>query len=166
MVRVGEWPPLHTLVLLAITTGARKGELIRLKWSDIDLRNGRALVRETKNDEQRTLPLAGKALEALRALKLQNSARSEWVFAQPSRLPGPYEHFDAHWYAALEAAGITDFDPKRSLDVLLSTLTPLLCVQLHGARQILSEALFEAIVSSHEVRMLPVQIRKPTIGLR
>ncbi|HJS88960.1 MAG TPA: site-specific integrase [Steroidobacteraceae bacterium] len=104
-----EWPPLQTLVLLAITTGARKGELIRLKWSDIDLKNGRALVRETKNDEQRTLPLAGKALEALRALKLQNSARSEWVFAQPSGLPGPYEHFDAHWYAALEAAAISDF---------------------------------------------------------
>lgn len=104
-----EWPALYTLVLLAITTGARKGELIRLTWSDIDLKNGRALVRETKNDEQRTLPLAGKALDALRELKLQNSARSEWVFAQPSGLPGPYEHFDAHWYAALEAAGISDF---------------------------------------------------------
>ncbi|HYX74634.1 MAG TPA: site-specific integrase [Steroidobacteraceae bacterium] len=104
-----EWPALHSLVLLAITTGARKGELIGLKWADVDLKKGRALVRETKNDEQRTLPLAGKALEALRKLKLQNSARSEWVFAQPSGLPGPYEHFDAHWYAALEAAAISDF---------------------------------------------------------
>jgi len=65
-----DWPALHTLVLLAITTGARKRELIRLKWLDIDLKNGGALVRETKNDEQRTLPVAGKALEALRELKL------------------------------------------------------------------------------------------------
>ena len=64
---------------------------------------------ETKNDEPRTLPLAGKALEALRALKLKNSARSEYVFPQPSGLPGPYEHFDAHWYVALKAAGIEDF---------------------------------------------------------
>jgi integrase len=104
-----EWPALHALVLLAITTGARKGELTALKWADVDLKAGRALVRETKNDEQRTLPLAGKALEALRELKLQNSARSEYVFQQPSGLPGPYEHFDAHWYVALEAAGISDF---------------------------------------------------------
>jgi len=103
------WPALHTLVLLAITTGARKGELIGLKWDDVDLKKGRALVSETKNDEPRTLPLAGKALEALRALKLKASARSEYVFPQPSGLPGPYEHFDAHWYAALEAAGIKDF---------------------------------------------------------
>jgi len=104
-----DWAALHALVLLAITTGARKGELIGLKWVDIDLKKGRALVRETKNDEQRTLPLAGRALEALRELKLKNSARSEYVFPQPSGLPGPYEHFDAHWYAALEAATIRDF---------------------------------------------------------
>jgi len=104
-----EWPALQALVLLAITTGARKGELIRLKWADVDLKKGRALVRETKNGEQRTLPLAGKALEGLRELKLKDSARSEYVFPQPSGLPGPYEHFDGHWRAALQAAGISDF---------------------------------------------------------
>ena len=103
------WPALHTLVLLAITTGARKGELVRLKWADVDLKKGRALVSETKNDEPRTLPLAGKALEALCALKLKASAPSEYVFPQPSGLPGPYEHFDAHWYVALKAADIEDF---------------------------------------------------------
>jgi integrase len=100
------WPELQTLVMLAITTGARKGELTNLRWSDVDLKVGRALVRESKNDEQRTLPLAGKALEALRNLKLQNSSRSEYVFAQPSGFPGPYVHFDSHWYAALDRAGI------------------------------------------------------------
>ncbi len=31
------------------------------------------------------------------------------MFAQPSGLPGPYEHFDAHWRTALGAAGINDF---------------------------------------------------------
>jgi integrase len=96
------WPPLRTLVLLAITTGARKGELTGLRWADVDLEKGRALVHETKNDEPRALPLAGQALEALRELKLMDSARSDYVFPQPSGFPGPYEHFDMHWYAALE----------------------------------------------------------------
>lgn len=103
------WAPLHTLVLLAITTGARRGELLSLRWADVDMKAGRALVRETKNGEQRTLPLVGKALEALRALKLQGSARSEFVFPNPSGHPGAFENFDAYWYAALETAGITDF---------------------------------------------------------
>jgi integrase len=114
-----EWPALRALVLLAITTGARRGELINLRWEDVDLKAGRALVRETKNDEQRTLPLAGKALEALRELKLKNSARSVYVFPALTvvlnpvtgkpELDAPYEYFDAHWYAALQAAGIADF---------------------------------------------------------
>jgi integrase len=104
-----DWPPLHMLVLLAISTGARRGELIRLKWADIDLKTARATVHETKNGDPRVLPLVGKALTALRELKLQGSAASEWVFQQPSGFPGPYEGFDSHWYAALKAADIQDF---------------------------------------------------------
>ena len=120
-----DWPALHTLVLLAISTGARRGELISLQWDQVDLRvrdasvdpntgekraaMGHAIVCETKNGETRSLPLVGKALEALRALKLLGSAKSPWVFAQPSGFPGPYENFDGVWYTALEAAGIEDF---------------------------------------------------------
>jgi integrase len=120
-----DWQGLHILVTLALSTGARRGELIGLKWDDVDLRvreasidpktgekqaaMGRAIVRETKNGETRSLPLVGKALEALRTLKLQGSAKSEWVFPQPSGFPGPYENFDGVWYAALESAGLEDF---------------------------------------------------------
>lgn len=104
-----DWPALHTLVLLAISTGARRGELIRAKWDDVDLKAVRIVVHETKNGDPRVLPLLGKALPALRELKLQGSAQSPWVFPQPSGFPGPYDGFDAHWYAALKAAKIEDF---------------------------------------------------------
>jgi integrase len=109
-----EWSAMHALVLLAITTGARRGELVSLLWSDVDMVKGRALVRESKNGEQRTLPLAGKALDALKALesaraKKPKTERSEHVFPNPSGHPGAFEHFDSHWYAALEAAGISNF---------------------------------------------------------
>jgi integrase len=104
-----DWPALQALVLLAISTGARRGELINLRWRDVDLKAARATVHESKNGDPRMLPLVGKALAALRELKLQGSAASEWVFQQPSGFPGPYESFDAHWYAALEAAGVRDF---------------------------------------------------------
>jgi integrase len=104
-----EWAPLSALVLLAITTGARRGELISTKWANVDMRAGRALVQDSKNGEQRTLPLAGKALEALRALKLNDSARSVYVFPNPSGHPGAFEYFDSHWYAALTEAGISGF---------------------------------------------------------
>jgi integrase len=107
--KASEWADLHTLVILAISTGARRGELITLKWDAVDLKACKALVTETKNDEPRTLPLVGKALEALRAMKLNGSAKSEYVFPNPSGFPGPFEQFDHRWYEALTAAGIEGF---------------------------------------------------------
>jgi integrase len=123
-----DWKALQALVLLAISTGARRGELINLKWTDVELKlprgegepaAGRALVRETKNGEARVLPLSGRALEALRALKLQNSARSVFVFPALTvvldpetgkpQLDAPYVHFDQYWQKALTAADIDNF---------------------------------------------------------
>ena len=114
-----EWPPLYALVLLAITTGAHRGEFLSLKWTDMDLKAGRTMLHDTKNGEHRTLPLAGKALEAQWQLKHQNSARREYLFPSPTvvldpkagkpQLDSPYEHFDAQWCAVPETAGIRDF---------------------------------------------------------
>jgi len=104
-----EWYALSALVLLAITTGARRGELTSMRWTDVDLKVGRALVRDSKNGEQRALPLAGRTLTALRALKLKKGAQSEFVFPNPSGHPGAFEYFDSYWYSALARAEIQDF---------------------------------------------------------
>jgi integrase len=105
------WPPLHALVLLAISTGARRGELIRLQWTDITLGtpSPQAIIQDTKNGDPRRLPLVGKALVAVRALKATNERSSRFVFPASSGPDRPYMAFDAHWYSALATAGITDF---------------------------------------------------------
>jgi integrase len=109
-----EWSALHALVLLAITSGARRGEMTSLKWSDVDMEAGRATVHETKNGETRRLVLRGEALRALKALETARTekpkaARSEYVFTNPSGHPGAFEFFDSYWHAALDAAGIKKF---------------------------------------------------------
>ena len=105
------WPALHALVLLAVSTGARRGELIRLQWTDVDLEPGvpQAIIQDTKNGDPRRLPLVGKALGAIKALKSTNNGASRFVFPSRADLGRPYAAFDAHWYAALASAGITDF---------------------------------------------------------
>ncbi|HTO45205.1 MAG TPA: tyrosine-type recombinase/integrase [Burkholderiales bacterium] len=45
----------------------------------------------------------------LRALRLQNSARSRYVFPALNGLDEPYVHFDSYWHEVLKAAGIEDF---------------------------------------------------------
>lgn len=65
-------PYLYTIVLLALSTGMRLGEIKSLRWERIDIRPelavGHAQLLETKNGERRGVPIAGAALVAVRSL--------------------------------------------------------------------------------------------------
>jgi integrase len=106
-----EWPPLYLLVLLAISTGARRSELIELKWSDITLsaRKSEILFRERKNGDTHVLPLIGQSLEIVRALNRGHPASDSLLFPAPDNGAEPYREFDTHWYHALDAAKIENF---------------------------------------------------------
>ncbi|MEM8933646.1 MAG: site-specific integrase, partial [Acidobacteriota bacterium] len=56
---------LELLVVLAVSTGARRGELLSLRWPDIDLGRRQAIVQHSKNGDRRVLPLHGRALDLL-----------------------------------------------------------------------------------------------------
>jgi integrase len=56
---------LHTFVVLALSTACRAGELVNLRWRDVDLTEGRLLFRLTKNDEGRAAWLHGEALRLM-----------------------------------------------------------------------------------------------------
>ena len=60
------WDRMHLLVLLAITTGMRKSELLNLRWSDINFEDGLATLNTTKNGEKRINPIPTVALEELK----------------------------------------------------------------------------------------------------
>jgi len=58
---------LPAFVRLALATGARKGELLGLQWSNVDLAHRRVRFVDTKNGESRTVPLATSAIATLKA---------------------------------------------------------------------------------------------------
>jgi integrase len=55
--RRSDWPMLYLLVRMALTTAARRGELLNLRWSDVRLEDSIAVLSKTKNDQARALPL-------------------------------------------------------------------------------------------------------------
>lgn len=59
---------LRTIVLLAVETAMRRGELAALSWKNIDLDQRTAHLPQTKTDEPRTVPLSSIAIDALRSL--------------------------------------------------------------------------------------------------
>lgn len=54
-----DWDKMHLLILLAITTGMRKSELLYLRWNDIDFDKGLASLADTKNGSPRMNPIPG-----------------------------------------------------------------------------------------------------------
>jgi integrase len=55
-------------VILALETAMRRGELLGLKWINIDIHKRTAFILLTKNGESRTVPLSTRAIETLQAL--------------------------------------------------------------------------------------------------
>lgn len=97
---------LHALATLAISTGARRGELLGLRWSDIDLRSGSVVLGTGKSSTRRTLPLAGPAIDTLRPLAKVRRIGGDEVFADRSgRVAFPRRA----WEAAVRDAEIDDF---------------------------------------------------------
>ncbi|OIP34753.1 MAG: hypothetical protein AUK27_06380 [Deltaproteobacteria bacterium CG2_30_66_27] len=54
------------MMLLALFTGARRGEILRLKWDDIDFQRGFITLREPKGGTDQTIPLPDDARELLK----------------------------------------------------------------------------------------------------
>lgn len=61
-------PHLFPLVLMALHTGMRKGELLALRWREVDLRNRVVGVIDTKNGERRDLQMSKRLTEALSSM--------------------------------------------------------------------------------------------------
>lgn len=98
LLRAAEGDRLEALYILAISSGMRQGELLGLKWEDIDFENGILSVRRTilelkgkfiigepkTKSGTRQISLPAKAVEALeehrRRMLAEGNAACEWVF--------------------------------------------------------------------------------------
>ncbi|WP_371810782.1 site-specific integrase [Ruegeria sp. HKCCD7318] len=78
--QAGEWPRLmqacdqdrnkllRPLLVLAVETAMRRGELLAMEWRYVDLQRCTALLPKTKNGHARTVPLSPVAVETLLAM--------------------------------------------------------------------------------------------------
>lgn len=107
---------LYPIVVFALSSGARKGEILGLTLDDIDLDRGVAVFRNTKNGDTRPAPLVGHLKEVLQrqvnwAKNQHKTAKKKpakrWLF--PSRDGQKPIDIRAPWEKARDQVGIMDF---------------------------------------------------------
>jgi integrase len=102
---------LYPIVILALSTGMRKGEILGLKWRDFDFENGRLILHRTKNGDRRVVPVRGQALELLKNLALSNEnfeqLGDEFVFSIKAGKKAI--DFRGCWQGALKLANVENF---------------------------------------------------------
>jgi len=98
---------LYTVVVIALSTGARRAEIMGLRWDDVELHRGVAVLNDTKNNERRALHLTELALELLKKLSKVRRLDTTLLFPRadgqkPIQLRGA-------WDKAIKKAGIEEF---------------------------------------------------------
>ena len=98
---------LYTIVVLALSTAARKMEILNLKWQAVDLNRGIITLHETKNGERRALPLTSLALALIKEHSKIRKLNCDYVF--PSATHDKPIEIKKPWETALKKAGIKDY---------------------------------------------------------
>ena len=106
-------PYLHAVVMVALSTGMRRGEILNLTWDRVDIARGLIMLlpENTKTREARGVPLVGKAHEALMGISRQRRTDTNLVFPAPQQNgkdPKPLDIRTA-WDTAVRRALLEDF---------------------------------------------------------
>lgn len=153
--KASTWPRLYMLVLMALTTGARKGELQGLTWADVDLEAALATLGRSKNGEPRILPLVPAVVDELRRFRGEPGDR---VFGAVRRPRDPYS-FEQRFKEALAAAHIRAFrfhDLRHSCASTLaaSGATLLEIAEVLGHKQLAMSKRYSHLTVGHKAALV------------
>jgi integrase len=104
-------------ILISLFTGARQGNVLNMKWAQVDLADRLWRIPETKNGTPHVVPLTKEALAVLGRRRLQANAWDEFVFPAASKF-GHLVYPQSGWRRVLKRAGIQGLrlhDLRRTL---------------------------------------------------
>lgn len=99
---------LYEIVLIALHTGMRKGEIFNLRWGNIDLANRLIILDKTKNDEIRQIPMSNTVYSIL-FTKYREKVRDENEYVFANRNGSSYTDIRKSYNKVLTSVGIKNF---------------------------------------------------------
>lgn len=103
-------------VLISLFSGQRRGNILGLRWSQIDLNNGFMYLPDTKNSEPMQVPITDQLRDLLE--KIKQNAKSDWVLPSGKSKSGHLEDPKRPWQDLLARAGIENLrlhDLRRTM---------------------------------------------------
>lgn len=97
---------LSPIVITALNTGLRRGEILSLKWDNLDFKHGFILLERTKNGERREIPINDTLRAALHTVTRRLDV--PYVFHNPAT-GKPYQDVKRSFNTALRKTKIGDF---------------------------------------------------------
>ena len=107
---------LRDYILLSLLTGARKANVLAMRWDQIDLTRGEWRIPETKNGESQRVVLSSEAVQILTA-RGHHYGQSPWVFPSTGA-SGHLQDPKKGWQRLLQRAELQDVrihDLRRTL---------------------------------------------------
>jgi len=98
---------IYLVVVIAISTGARQGEIMSLTWDQVDFKRRRIVLDKTKNNEIRVLPISDFLLDLLKKHSKIRKIDSKLLFQGAKK--GSPVFIRPIWYEVVKAAEIKDF---------------------------------------------------------
>lgn len=99
---------IEPIVLIAMNTGMRRGEILSLEWKDVDFSLQQILVRgsKAKSGHRRYIPMNAVAVDTMKAWFRQRPSK-QYVFV--GRNDKPLTEIKRSWETVVEMAGLVDF---------------------------------------------------------
>ena len=149
---------LRPIVITALNTGMRKGEILGLRWDQVDLRHGFFLLVHTKNGERRELPINRTLRKTL--LDLPRRLDIPYVFYD-NRTGKRYLNVKRSFASACRRAGISDFrihDCRHTFasQLIMAGIDLTTVKELLGHKTITMTMRYSHLAPSHKVKAVEI----------
>ncbi|MDA8325128.1 MAG: site-specific integrase [Nitrospiraceae bacterium] len=158
---------LEPIVITALNTGMRKGEILSLTWDRVDLKHGFILLDRTKNGERREIPINDTLRAALQGLTRRLDISHVFYGAQAGKA---YQDVKRSFQTALKKAGICDFrfhDLRHTFasHLVMAGVDLTTVKELLGHKSLAMTLRYSHLAPSHKVKavnILDSALNKPT----
>lgn len=139
-----DWDRFYLFVLMGFTCGARRGELIKLKWKDISFTDNQAFCGDTKSGDDKILHLTPTVIHEMKRIRgISNKSHSNVTELKKVRdiedtlvfigQQGKSHTYRNDWLKALKLAGIKERDDRYNETLVFHSERHTFCTDLHKA---------------------------------